>query len=149
MINTTEIGTPCGVTNPDCATLTCIPTSPSCTIFPQCPGTCQFINVTAQRIYTKCGGWGYYDDCDERYESCIADERTTDFCGPSCDGMGICWPFADYCSSEKGYERECGEGKACFHGAFCLPLRFGSDSYEKTGLEEVFRNDQNGRQGDE
>ena len=37
------------------------------------------------------------DDCDERRERCVADPRREDACGPSCDGMGICWPFKERC----------------------------------------------------
>ncbi len=91
------------------------------------------------------------DDCDERRERCVADPRHMDTCGPSCDGAGICWPFQDVCDAEG---RGCGEGKVCFAyrgggvGGRCLPLRFGSDYYEKTRLEEVVRTDQDGWQED-
>ncbi len=81
-------------------------------------------------------------DCDERRERCVADPRHMDRCGLSCDGMGICWPFQDVCD---GDGRGCGEAKVCFldstSGGKCFPLRFGSDYYEKTGLEEVLRTD--------
>lgn len=150
-----EIGQPCGASLGDCPTLTCIPVSKSCTNFRECQGTCHPVNISEQQIYTKCGGWGFMDDCNEKFESCIADPRTDDKCGPSCDGMGICWPFMDYCGWEDG--RECAPGSACFKeerawpnaSGVCLPLRFGSDYYEKTNLEEIFRNDQDGWQGEE
>ncbi|GAB1317074.1 hypothetical protein MFIFM68171_07284 [Madurella fahalii] len=160
-----ELNTPCGGGLPDCPTLTCIPLSPNCTVWNRrygdpCPGTCQYIDITHQHIYTVCGGWGFYDDCDERFESCIADPRHDDSCGPSCDGMGICHPnmeicgFADWVGDGVGYV--CPEGKACFMGTYrttngsvggaCFPLRYGSDYYEKTKKEEVIREDQNGDQ---
>lgn len=101
------------------------------------------------------------DDCDERVEQCIADPRSADACGPSCDGPGICAPTKDVCGDGTGME--CDEGKACFPrmcfgdetnergaacGGLCFPLRFGSDSYEKSGLVEVVRHDQDGDQSE-
>ncbi|KAK3294094.1 uncharacterized protein B0H64DRAFT_399694 [Chaetomium fimeti] len=147
-----EVGQPCGQTLGDCAgNLTCIPLSTDCTRWVNssnegCPGTCQEIDISKQQIYTLCGGWSLIDDCNERIESCIADPRTADSCGPSCDGSGICWPFAEICGGEE--KLECPKGKACFNDLICLPLRFGSDYYEKTSLEEVTRTDQDGWQGD-
>ncbi|KAK5658922.1 hypothetical protein OQA88_1737 [Cercophora sp. LCS_1] len=169
-----EVGIPCGHDHPDCPTLTCVPTQINCTFwkdnwFDGCPGTCQEIDITRQHIYTLCGGWGLMDDCDERIEYCRADPRHHYECGPSCDGMGICVPNHDGCGGKE--EIGCGEGKVCFatpswqenakdcvyrevngqmlptcYGV-CLPLRFGSDTYAKTGREEIMRNDQDGRQG--
>ncbi|KAH6855843.1 hypothetical protein B0I37DRAFT_365965 [Chaetomium sp. MPI-CAGE-AT-0009] len=143
-----EVGQPCSQTLGDCAgNLTCIPLSTDCTRWDKgCLGTCQEIDISKQQIYTLCGGWSLMDDCNERIESCIADPRTADLCGPSCDGSGICWPFAEICGGEE--KLECPEGKACFNDLICLPLRFGSDHYEKTSLEEVYRTDQDGWQGD-
>lgn len=97
------------------------------------------------------------DDCDERVEQCVADPRSTDGCGPSCDGPGICAPIKDMCGGDT--EMECDEGKVCFPrmcfrndetacGGLCFPLRFGSDSYEKSGLVEVVRHDQDGNQNE-
>lgn len=61
--------------------------------------------------------------------------------------MGICWPWAESCDEELGLE--CPEGRVCFEErGICLPLRFGSDYYEKTRLEEEYRTDQDGWQGD-
>ncbi|KAK4149849.1 hypothetical protein C8A00DRAFT_18516 [Chaetomidium leptoderma] len=150
-----DIGQPCGQSLGDCAgTLTCIPVSTNCTQWVNswsegCPGTCRDIDISQVQIYTIFGGWGFMDDCDERREYCTADPRHVDNCGPSCDGFGICWPFAEVCGGETGMA--CPEGKACFggdhrdaQGGMCLPLRFGSDYYEKSGLEEVFRTDQDG-----
>lgn len=148
-----EVGQPCGQTLGDCTgDLTCIPLSTNCTIWVTswqegCPGTCQVIDLSQAQIYTLCGGWSLYDDCDERVERCVADPRTDQGCGPSCDGPGICWRFEDTCGGETGWE--CPEGKACFpYGntgtGRCFPLRFGSDYYDKTGLEEVYRTDQDG-----
>ncbi|KAK4152737.1 hypothetical protein C8A00DRAFT_34520 [Chaetomidium leptoderma] len=156
-----EVGQPCGKTLGDCAgILTCTPLSTNCTEWvtnwPEgCPGTCQEIDVSQQQIYTLCGGWQLMDDCDERRERCVADPRHADPCGPSCDGAGICWPFDDVCGGDTG--RVCPEGKACFMRSNfagvlqgkCFPLRFGSDAYEKTGLEEMYRTDQDGYQEDE
>ncbi|KAM7193086.1 hypothetical protein V8F33_007958 [Rhypophila sp. PSN 637] len=152
---------PCGQTNPECPSpLTCIPLSTNCTHWAtrsspsSCPGRCELLDLSQQQIYTLCGGWALMDDCDERIERCVADPRRLDSCGPSCDGPGICWPFKDICDAEgKG----CGEGKVCFWDrplfdrpvgkqGKCLPLRFGSDYYEKTRLEEVTRTDQDGWQ---
>ncbi len=170
--NTTEVGIACGAALGDCPTLTCIPLSKECTDFGECPGTCQYINIAEQRIYTLCGGWGYYDDCDERIEFCGSDPRNSG-CGPSCDDMGICHVTKDYCGGPDMVE--CSGGKVCFEhiwghnpttlpdpeicrrtpeggwacGGTCFPLRFGSDSYAKTRLEEVIRKDQDGRQGDD
>jgi hypothetical protein len=147
-----EVGQPCGQTLGDCAgTLTCIPLSTNCTQWVNtwnegCPGTCQDIDISQQQVYTLCGGWGLMDDCDERRESCIADPRSADQCGPSCDGPGICWPYADICGGEA--QIACPAGKACFEDLICLPLRFGSDYYEKSKLEEVTRTDQDGWQED-
>ena len=150
----------CGQSLGDCAApLTCIPVSPNCTKWVSrwsegCPGTCQDIDISKQQIYTICGGWGYYDDCNERIERCVTDPRNGG-CGPSCDAMGICWPFKEVCGGETGLN--CPQGKACFEdnktkdseqGGICLPLRFGSDYYEKTELEQVFRTDQDGWQGE-
>ncbi|KAK4113017.1 hypothetical protein N656DRAFT_778532 [Canariomyces notabilis] len=165
-----EVGTPCGAELGDCPTLTCIPLSSNCTYFPKCRGTCQDLSVEKQQIYTVCGGWSYYDDCDERVESCMTDPRHYYSCGPSCDGMGICYPIKDgSCGGNTG--RECGPGKVCFGGdnmkpgvgylcdlnietgekicgGVCLPLRFGSDGYEKSKEAEVVRTDQDGWQGE-
>lgn len=95
------------------------------------------------------------DDCDERMERCVADPWRADGCGPSSDGPGIGWPFWEWCDDTgKG----CKEGKVCFPAGRdsvgeewgkCFPLRFGSDYYEKTGLEEVHKTDQNGWSGEE
>jgi hypothetical protein len=154
-----ELNSPCGAEKGDCPSLTCIPLAANCTDFDHCAGTCQVLS-SPQQIYTICGGWGFFDDCDERIESCIADPRNSD-CGPPCDGMGICAPLQDYCGSGSG--RVCSGDKACFKtgfmceedessgevslcGGMCLPLRFGSDSYEKSKEVEVFRTDQNGNQ---
>ncbi|KXX77014.1 hypothetical protein MMYC01_205841 [Madurella mycetomatis] len=147
-----EVDNPCGAELGDCPTLTCIPLSSNCTYFRECPGTCQDLSVEKQQIYTLCGGWQLYDDCDERIEFCTADPRHYDTCGPSCDGLGICAPIDDYCGGNT--DRECGKGKACFggHGEYvgtCFPLRFGSDYYDKSREEEVFRTDQDGRQDEE
>lgn len=137
-----EIGQPCGQSLGDCASpLTCIPLSANCTEWVHsgsegCPGTCQHIDIAQQHIYTLCGGWGFFDDCDESRELCVADPRNADECGPSCDGPGICWPFDEWCKVETG--EGCAEGKGCF-GGMCFALRFGSDYYEKTMLEEVYR----------
>lgn len=150
-----EVGDPCGQELGDCAgDLTCIPLSTDCTIWGEnsedgCPGTCQIINLDEQRIYTVCGGWHLYDDCDERVERCVADPRRYDRCGPSCDGPGICHPFAEVCGLEG--DPPCPEGTVCFdseNGGRCFPLRFGSDTYEKTRAEEIVREDQDGWQGD-
>lgn len=81
--------------------------------------------------------------------------------------MGICIPYYENCGGKE--QTACGEGKACFStpgynekdcnyvevngvqlptcSGTCLPLRFGSDKYAKTGREEILRNDQDGRQG--
>ncbi|KAL1839991.1 hypothetical protein VTJ49DRAFT_954 [Mycothermus thermophilus] len=144
-----EIGDRCGTYDGqflgDCADpLTCIPLSPNCTFFRDpwssatgCPGTCQEIDISQQRIYTLCGGWHLYDDCDERIEQCSVDPRNRG-CGPPCDAGGICIPYEDTCTQGK----KCREGTVCFEktGA-CLPLRFGSDSYEKTSREHVWVDD--------
>ncbi|KAK3321685.1 hypothetical protein B0H66DRAFT_552459 [Apodospora peruviana] len=167
-----EVGSACGGDKGDCPSLTCIPLSANCTTWTTsyqkgCPGTCQSLDVSAQRIYTLCGGWALYDDCDERIESCLADPRHNDKCGPSCDGPGICIPNNDYCGWDKP-GKECREGTTCFTdsnmacreeraadgtiericGGVCLPLRYGSDYYNKTRLEEVRRTDQDGYQHD-
>ncbi|VBB81424.1 Putative protein of unknown function [Podospora comata] len=161
-----EINAPCNYDLGDCAPpLTCIPLFPTCTrwttlkdpSWPGCPGTCQLIDLSTQKIYTKCAGWGLYDNCDERVEYCTDDPRNSG-CGPSCDGPGICQPNDDWCGGED--ERECREGLACFihppvsvqgeknpYGV-CLPLRFGSEYYEKTGLEESWTEEWDGWQGD-
>jgi hypothetical protein len=157
-----EVGQACSESLGDCAgTLTCIPLSTNCTRWATnwtgkegCPGTCQDIDISQAQIYTLCGGWSLYDDCDERVERCILDPRTSEWgCGPSCDGPGICWPTTDMCSRETGMK--CPEGKECFfwssvdtESGMCFPLRFGSDLYEKTSLEEVYRTDQDGMQRD-
>ena len=150
-----EVGDPCGQELGDCAgDLTCIPLSTDCTIWGEnsedgCPGTCQIINLDEQRIYTVCGGWHMYDDCDERVERCVADPRRYDRCGPSCDGPGICHPFAEVCGLED--DPPCPERTVCFgtgNAGRCFPLRFGSDYYEKTRAEEIVREDQDGWQGD-
>ncbi|KAH6634629.1 hypothetical protein B0J18DRAFT_416795 [Chaetomium sp. MPI-SDFR-AT-0129] len=148
------INAPCGQTLGDCADpLTCIPLSINCTRWVSslnegCPGTCQQLDLTQQKIYTLCGGWEFRDDCDERVEVCVADPRHVDQCGPSCDGMGICWPWAESC--DEGLGLECPAGRVCFkERGICLPLRFGSDYYEKTRLEEEYRTDQDGWQGDD
>ncbi|KAK4182085.1 hypothetical protein QBC35DRAFT_550320 [Podospora australis] len=161
-LNSSEVGQDCGANFPDCPTLTCIPLSKNCTKWKDswdkgCPGTCQAIDISKQHIYTLCGGWGLIDDCDERVESCVTDPRTQS-CGPSCDDIGICWPYKDFCDADTGVK--CPEGHACFRtgwGAYkskegtgwCFPLRYGSDLYPKTGLEEVWRTDQDGWQGEE
>jgi hypothetical protein len=146
-----EVGTPCGGSLGDCPNLTCIPLSTNCTAFSLCPGTCQDIDATKQQIYTLCGGWGLLDDCDERIEHCISDPRHRFECGPSCDGMGICAPLADWCSAQRGEEKKCSNDKACFYNGdqqfgWCFPLMFGSDDYDKTGAYEVIRTDQDGYQ---
>ncbi|KAK4203164.1 hypothetical protein QBC40DRAFT_251386 [Triangularia verruculosa] len=161
-----EFNAPCNFDIGDCASpLTCIPLSPTCTRWASlknswrdgCSGTCQFIDITAQKVYTKCGGWGLIDNCNERVEYCTADPRNDD-CGPSCDGMGICQPNGDYCGGKE--KAECREGLACFISrghlqgdgehpyGVCLPLRFGSDTYEKTRLEESWTEEWDGWQGD-
>ncbi|KAK4221490.1 hypothetical protein QBC38DRAFT_491927 [Podospora fimiseda] len=158
----TEVGLPCGQNYPDCPTLTCIPLSSNCTdwsVSPNgCPGTCQYIDYSTAQVYTICGGWGYLDDCDERIEYCTDDPRNMYSCGPSCDDMGICWRFNEYCGNLDGTEQKCPEGKECFrnwtwgHSAgygLCLPLRFGSNGYPKSRLEEIIRTDQDGYQGDD
>ena len=185
-VNTSEIGIPCGGTIGDCPSLTCIPLSQNCTIWAEdnypyigppggCLGTCQFVNLTEQHIYTKCGGWGLYDDCNEAVEFCTDDPRNQG-CGPSCDGNGICLPtIGSSCGFDSGLK--CAPGLECFHGTpgewtngvpserrgcvewtlsngtqekwcggKCLPLRFGSDRYEKTKLEERWTEEFNGRQ---
>ncbi|KAL2264993.1 hypothetical protein VTJ83DRAFT_7503 [Remersonia thermophila] len=145
----TEVGDLCGTYDGqflgDCADpLTCIPLSSNCTFFrdpqsltPGCPGTCQELDVAQQKVYTLCGGWHLYDDCDERIERCSVDPRNRG-CGPPCDGPGICIPYEDTCRQGQ----KCREGTVCFEktGA-CLPLRFGSDSYEKTSREQVWGDD--------
>jgi len=89
----------------------------------------------------------------------VADPRRSG-CGPECDGAGICAPVADTCGGEAG--RTCTGDKVCLRrpncvadeaagerytcGGLCLPLRFGSDSYEKSRAVEVTREDQDGRQ---
>ncbi|KAK4121491.1 hypothetical protein N657DRAFT_535992, partial [Parathielavia appendiculata] len=157
-----ELGQPCSQSQGDCAgNLTCIPLSPNCTDWsdPICSGTCQDLTSSLHpppQIYTLCGGWALYDDCDERREMCVADPRhAASECGPACDGPGVCWPFADVCQDIGGEEAgeemrkmKCPEGKVCFKDMFCLPLRFGSDHYEKSKLEEVTRTDQDGYQED-
>ncbi|SPN99135.1 uncharacterized protein DNG_02170 [Cephalotrichum gorgonifer] len=161
-----EVGSACGAELGDCPSLTCIPLSKNCTDFSACPGTCQEIVLEDQRIYTLCGGWGFYDDCDETIEYCRSDPRTTDLCGPSCDGFGICAVSDDYCGGESG--RKCGEGKVCFNGiserwfpgvehepcsededaeglvcaGMCFPLRFGYDGYEKSMNEILVKTDE-------
>jgi hypothetical protein len=153
-----KVGQACSESLGDCAgALTCIPLSTNCTRWAPswngdegCPGTCQDIDISQAQIYTLCGGWSLYDDCDERVERCVLDPRTSEGCGPSCDGPGICWPL-DVCGGETGMQ--CPEGKACFvrgsaESGMCFPLRFGSDHYEKTSLEEVYRTDQDGMQRD-
>ncbi|KAL2190246.1 hypothetical protein L209DRAFT_723727 [Thermothelomyces heterothallicus CBS 203.75] len=115
-------------------------------LFTGCQGTCQDIDISKKQIYSLCGGFALYDDCDERIESCIADPRHVDTCGPSCDGPGICWPFAEICGGEE--KLPCPEGKACFNDLLCFPLRFGSDYYKKSKLEEVHRTDRDGWQED-
>jgi hypothetical protein len=141
-----EVGQACSQTLGDCAgTLTCIPLSSNCTSWREdCAGTCQEIDISKQQIYTLCGGWSLIDDCDERREMCVADPRRMYECGPSCDGPGICWPFKEMCGGEAG--TQCPEGKVCFRDMFCFPLRFGSDYYQKSKLEEVTRTDQDGYQ---
>ncbi|KAL2153779.1 hypothetical protein VTH82DRAFT_4934 [Thermothelomyces myriococcoides] len=147
-----EVGAPCGQELGDCAgDLTCIPLSVDCTRWGNdsedgCPGTCQQIDLSQQQIYATCGGFGRYDDCDERVEMCVVDPRHVDECGPACDGPGICWPFADICGGEENLP--CPDGKVCFDDLFCLPLRFGSDRYEKTKLEETYRPENEGWQED-
>ena len=103
------------------------------------------------------------DDCDERVEHCTADPRSRD-CGPSCDSGGICIPNVDVCGWEAKYK--CRPGLECFIsswscpagyrgegnkdcGGYCLPMRFASDAYAKTRLEEISRTDLDGRQGEE
>ncbi|KAK0716721.1 hypothetical protein B0T21DRAFT_296111, partial [Apiosordaria backusii] len=161
-----EINSPCGLDLGDCAhPLTCIPLSTNCTRWTAswsdwagCPGTCQSIDISVQKIYTLCGGWSLLDNCDERVEYCRRDPRNDD-CGPSCDGAGICQPNDDYCGGKE--QQECREGLACFidgqdwqvdgehpYGV-CLPLRFGSERYEKTSLEESWTEEWDGRQGEE
>jgi hypothetical protein len=142
----TQVGDRCGTYDGeflgDCAgTLTCIPLSTNCTRFHTnwttgCPGTCQEIDLSQQRIYTLCGGWHLYDDCDERVERCRTDPRNFG-CGPACDGPGICIPKQDTCRDGQG----CREGLACFETGDCLPLRFGSSTYPKTSQEEVWGDD--------
>lgn len=147
--------------------------SPS-TNHPGCPGTCQPLSLSHQQIYTACGNMIYLDACLEYREKCIADPRRGRGSGsPSGDGPGICWPFRDICGWDTGYT--CQRGLACFGGGdendeikdqkrfcvdvlkagertrvcggVCLPLRYGSDTYDKTRLEEVWRSDQSGWQG--
>lgn len=157
-----QLDEPCGQSLGDCASpLTCIPLSPSCTQWTSpwsagCPGVCRALDAAQQRVYTLCGGWALMDDCDERRERCVADPRNGGGCGPACDGPGICWPFADVCGGGTGKKNEtCAEGQGCFlvfdggEEGVCLPLRFGSDYYEKTRLEEVHRTDQDGWQAEE
>lgn len=146
-----EVGTPCGAELGDCPTLTCIPDSSNCTYFPRCRGTCRDLSGSPQQIYTLCGGWALYDDCDERVEFCGTDPRHYATCGPSCDAPGICHPIEDYCGGLTG--RQCEGDKVCFRGegnrtGTCFPLRFGSDFYEKSRAVEVVRTDQDGRQRD-
>ncbi|KAK0657030.1 hypothetical protein B0T16DRAFT_366814 [Cercophora newfieldiana] len=163
----TPIGTPCGPDIGDCADpLTCIPLSQNCTIWdqdsvfhdgPACRGTCQDLDIQKQKIYTLCGGWRRMDDCDEAVERCVADPRHAGGCGPACDGPGICLPLGDVCGWDTG--RTCGEGRECFFeweedgklvkqcSGQCLPLRFGSDTYGKTGREEIITDRWDGWQG--
>ncbi|KAK4170830.1 hypothetical protein QBC36DRAFT_341191 [Triangularia setosa] len=161
-----EINSPCNFDLGDCASpLTCIPLSTTCTrwaslqdSWPGCPGTCQLIDVSDQKVYTKCAGWGFYDNCDERVEYCREDPRNDD-CGPPCDGAGICQPNDDYCGGKE--KQQCREGLACFVSpsvgqvdqenpfGVCLPLRFGSERYEKTRLEESWTEEWDGWQKEE
>ncbi|KAK4454534.1 hypothetical protein QBC34DRAFT_467965 [Podospora aff. communis PSN243] len=133
---------------------------------PPCRGTCQDIDIARQKVYTLCGGWRRMDDCNEAVEQCVADPRHDGACGPACDGPGICLPKGDVCGWDTGRTcgegRECffggedvwpngvpGSRKGCQEweaedGTWvkqcqgqCLPLRFGSDTYEKTGREEI------------
>jgi hypothetical protein len=121
--NSPELNTACGADIGDCPTLTCIPLSQNCTIWgvsdyverPTCRGICQDIDLTKQKMYTLCGGWQMYDDCNEAVEYCTADPRRTG-CGPSCDGPGICIPHGDVCGWDT--RRECGEGRECFFVSF-------------------------------
>ncbi|KAK0658323.1 hypothetical protein QBC41DRAFT_385798 [Cercophora samala] len=159
-----SINAPCNFDLGDCPSpLTCIPLSPTCTrwstlqdtSWPGCPGTCQLIDLSTQRVYRKCAGWGLYFNCDEKTEYCTDDPRNYR-CGPSCDDAGICQPSDDWCGGQD--KRACREGLACFihppahvqnegespYGV-CLPLRFGSDYYEKTGLEETWDAFEGGR----
>ncbi|KAK0632739.1 hypothetical protein B0T14DRAFT_574449 [Immersiella caudata] len=164
-----ELNSPCGPDIGDCPNpLTCIPLSQNCTSFlidtysnrPPCRGTCQNLDIARQKVYTLCGGWSRMDDCNEAVERCVADPRHAGGCGPACDGPGICVPKEDLiCGWDTG--RSCGEGKECFfeweeNGKWikqcqgqCLPLRFGSDTYKKTGREETITDEWNGWQGSE
>ena len=156
-----EVGSACGAELGDCLTLTCIPLDRNCTTFATCRGTCQALDNRQQQVYTLCGGWTMYDDCDERTEACVADPRHRDSCGPSCDGPGICFPLVDECGGGADANK-CPDGKVCFKRTSlcsidpttgvktcpgsCFPLRFGSDGYAKSRLEEIVRTDQDGYQ---
>lgn len=149
-----DVGSPCGAELGDCAgTLHCVPLSTDCTDFRECHGTCEDLHSSPQPIYTICGGWDFIDDCDERVEYCTPDPRTNEHCGASCDAMAICAILDEYCGGPD--DRECPLGKTCFDFGHddsgtlwgnCFPLRFGSDTYEKSSEWEVIRYDQDGDQ---